>query len=146
MKLTLANFFVLLIAIILYSCNCKENNQSINENASFKKKVSIVVGANQTESYLSILKGKKVAVVANQTSVVFKSDSIYVHLVDTLLARNIVVSKVFAPEHGFRGKADAGEHVSDGVDKKTGLPINSLYGKNRKPSPEMMKDIDFVGL
>lgn len=144
MKLTLAKFFVLLIAIILYSCNCKENNQAINENTNSNKDVSIVVGANQTENYLSILKDKKVAVVANQTSVIFKRDSTYIHLVDSLLARNIAISKVFAPEHGFRGKADAGEHVSDGIDKKTGLPITSLYGKNRKPSSEMMQDIDFV--
>ncbi len=144
MKLIQSKITLLLVIFVMCSCNGKEDRSTINKNVTIKKEVSIVVGANQTENYLSILKDKKVAIVANQTSVIFKSDSTYVHLVDTLLARNILISKVFAPEHGFRGKADAGEHVSDGVDKQTGLPITSLYGKNRKPSPEMMQDIDIV--
>ncbi len=100
----------------------------------------INTGANQTEKYLSLLQGKKVAIVANQTSVIQNT-----HLVDSLIALGIDVKKVFAPEHGFRGTADAGEKVADGKDKKTGISILSLYGrKNRKPSPEKLANIDIV--
>ncbi len=119
----------------------------------------IIVGANQIESYFNILKDKKVGVVANQTSVVVDSLMTFFenpmlikegdkkeeyHLVDFLVALNIGVEKVFAPEHGFRGKADAGEVVKDGIDTKTGLPIISLYGKNKKPSKEQLKNIDIM--
>ena len=98
--------------------------------------------------YVNLLKGKNIAVVANQTSVIFKE--LYKkkqearHLVDSLLTLGIEVKKVFAPEHGFRGKADAGEVVKDGFDTKTGLQIISLYGKNKKPSATQLKGIDIV--
>ena len=98
--------------------------------------------------YVNLLKGKNIAVVANQTSVIFKE--LYKkkqearHLVDSLLTLGIEVKKVFAPEHGFRGKADAGEVVKDGFDTKTGLQIISLYGKNKKPSTTQLKGIDIV--
>ncbi|MFD1063360.1 exo-beta-N-acetylmuramidase NamZ domain-containing protein [Winogradskyella litorisediminis] len=126
----------------------------------------IIVGANRVEKYLPLLKGKHVGIVANQTSVIFEektememkphpslsgqygtfiiSTSIHEHLVDSLLNSNINITKVFSPEHGFRGKADAGAHVEDGVDKKTGLPIFSLHGKNKKPTTEQLKDLDIV--
>ncbi|MFD2727010.1 exo-beta-N-acetylmuramidase NamZ family protein [Hyunsoonleella rubra] len=150
----------------------------------------MVVGANRTELYSPILKGKRVGVVANQTSVVFHekpeslegqvpevlegqvpevlegtdsnvlssrasdntrasdnkrvSDNNYTHLVDSLLSLNIDIKKVFAPEHGFRGKADAGAHVEDGFDTKTNLPIISLHGKYRKPTQEALQDLDIV--
>jgi len=124
--------------------------------------LKISTAANQTEKYIPLLRGKNVAVIANQTSVIEKKNpsSIndetittlkskshkdkFTHLVDSLLALNINITKVFAPEHGFRGKADAGEHVSNDKDIKTGLPIISLYGKNRKPSIEQLQDIDVV--
>ncbi len=89
---------------------------------------------------LETLRGLKIAVVANHTSLVFGKT----HLVDTLLAAGISVTKVFAPEHGFRGTADAGEKVKDGVDTKTGLPILSLYGKNRKPTASQLAGLDLV--
>ncbi|MBT9187834.1 exo-beta-N-acetylmuramidase NamZ family protein [Zobellia russellii] len=111
----------------------------------------VIVAANRTDAYLPLLKGKKVAVVGNQTTIIFKttkadteSSAPYVHLVDSLLALNVDIKKVFAPEHGFRGSVDAGEKVKDGVDSKTGLPLISLYGKNRKPSAAQLKDIDVV--
>lgn len=107
----------------------------------------IVVGANRTETYLPYLKGKRIAVVANQTSVIFKENNHtkgHTHLVDSLLSLGVDLKKVFAPEHGFRGQADAGELLKDGVDPKTELPIISLYGKNKKPSAESLKDIDLV--
>ena len=81
----------------------------------------------------------KVAVVANQTSIVGNT-----HLVDTLLRSGVTVTKIFCPEHGFRGTAAAGAHVDNSIDPKTGLPIISLYGKNKKPSPEQMKGVDVV--
>ena len=99
----------------------------------------ITVGAERTSAYLPLLQGKRVALVVNPTSTIGN-----VHLLDSLLAIRVNVKKVFAPEHGFRGDADAGEHVANGIDTKTGIPIVSLYGKNRKPSAEQMKDIDIV--
>jgi uncharacterized protein YbbC (DUF1343 family) len=102
-----------------------------------------MVAANRTAKYVPLLKNKKIAVVANQTSVIFNKE-INTHLVDSLLALQIDIKKVFAPEHGFRGQADAGEKVTDGTDPKTGLPLISLYGKNRKPSQAQLEDIDLV--
>ena len=81
------------------------------------------------------------ALVGNQTSVVWNNNT---HLLDALLAKGVNVVKIFCPEHGFRGTAEAGAHVNNSVDPKTGLPIISLYGKNKKPTPEQMKDIDVV--
>ncbi|MDE3741636.1 DUF1343 domain-containing protein [Maribacter polysaccharolyticus] len=103
----------------------------------------IIVGANSTQEYIGLLKGKKIGVVANLTSVIFKENG-HTHLVDSLLSLDIDIKKVFAPEHGFRGQADAGEKVKDGLDAKTGLPLISLYGKNRKPSAELLEDLDLV--
>lgn len=100
---------------------------------------SILVGAEQINSYLPLLKEKRVGVVVNQTSMVHNT-----HLVDFLLANNINVKTVFAPEHGFRGNADAGETVSNGIDKSTGLPIISLYGKNKKPNRNQLSNIDIL--
>ncbi|CAH8292538.1 uncharacterized protein YbbC (DUF1343 family) [Mariniflexile fucanivorans] len=111
----------------------------------------IIVGANQTVAYLPLLKGKRIGIVANQTSVIFKKNlkpktqnPNYTHLVDSLIALNVNVKTVFAPEHGFRGTADAGEHIKDGIDTKTGVPIVSLYGDNKKPKPEQLKNIDVM--
>ncbi|MFK7773250.1 MAG: exo-beta-N-acetylmuramidase NamZ domain-containing protein [Saprospiraceae bacterium] len=101
--------------------------------------LSVQVGATQMGEYLSILKGKNVALLVNQTSTIGET-----HLVDTLLQKGISIKKIFAPEHGFRGEADAGEKVKDGKDAKTGIPLISLYGKNKKPSVEHLKGIDIV--
>ncbi|WP_298238935.1 DUF1343 domain-containing protein [uncultured Algibacter sp.] len=104
----------------------------------------IIVGANQTEIYLPLLKGKRIGIVANQTSVIFKTHNKFTHLVDSLISLNIDVKKVFAPEHGFRGIGDAGEHLNDEFDSNTGLPIISLHGKTKKPSTAHLKDIDIL--
>ena len=110
----------------------------------------IIEGANQVEEYLLKLRDKKVAIVGNQTSVIFKRQNkatdpfSFTHLVDSLLRLNVDVAKVFAPEHGFRGKQDAAEVVVDGKDAVTGLPVISLYGKNKKPTPAMLKGVDMV--
>jgi len=96
-------------------------------------------GASHTEMYFGLLKNKRVAVVANPTSVVGKT-----HLVDTLVASGIQVEKIFAPEHGFRGEAGNGDHVSNGFDKKTKLPIFSLYGSHTRPTAEMLSNVDVI--
>lgn len=101
----------------------------------------IRTGAEQTEKFLPLLEGKRIALVVNQTSVVGPN---HTHLLDTLLALKMNVRKVFAPEHGFRGNADAGETVKNGKDTKSGLPILSLYGKNKKPSPAQLSDVDIL--
>ena len=106
-------------------------------NTLFAQK--IVNGAEQMETLLPLLNNKRVALVVNQTSMTGNT-----HLLDTLLASNINIKKVFAPEHGFRGNADAGETVKNGKDISTGIPIQSLYGKNKKPTPQQMQDIDVV--
>jgi len=99
----------------------------------------IIPGSYQLDLYRGLIKGKSVAIVANQTSMVGKT-----HLVDTLVSLGINVKLIFAPEHGFRHLADAGESISNGLDPKTGIPILSLYGKQNKPTPENMKGIDVV--
>jgi len=97
------------------------------------------LGAERTKSYLPLINKTKVAVVGNQTSMISET-----HLVDSLISLGIDVVKVFSPEHGFRGKADAGAKIEDGIDVKTGLPMISLYGKNKKPSLEQLEEIDML--
>jgi uncharacterized protein YbbC (DUF1343 family) len=97
------------------------------------------VGADRTTEYLPLLKGKSVAVVANQSSLIKNT-----HLVDSLISIGVNVKKVFCPEHGFRGLVDAGENVANVKDPKTGLTIISLYGKNKKPSTADLKDVEIV--
>ncbi|XOV67029.1 MAG: exo-beta-N-acetylmuramidase NamZ domain-containing protein [Fluviicola sp.] len=97
------------------------------------------VGASKMDAYIDSLRGKNIAIVGNQTSLV---DG--VHLVDTLISRGISVIKVFAPEHGFRGEANAGEYVANGIDQQTGVPVVSLYGKNKKPSTAQLSGVDVV--
>ena len=99
------------------------------------------MGAEQMEKLLPLLEGKRIALVVNHTSVVGQTQT---HLLDTLLSLKVDIRKVFAPEHGFRGNADAGETVKNGRDTKSGKPILSLYGKNKKPTPAQLEDIDLV--
>lgn len=103
-------------------------------------KIDFRTGADQPELYLPLLKNKTIGVVTNQTGLM--SDR--THLVDFLVKNGIEIQSIFAPEHGFRGDADAGEKVKNGVDVKTGIPIVSLYGNNKKPKPEQLKGIDIV--
>ncbi len=144
-------FLFFLISIPFISCTQAQQNKGTQEG------ITPQPGANNTSAYLPLLKGKKIAIVANQTSRIevreraevapniMGSRLVNYHLVDYLYNYNtITVSKVFAPEHGFRGTADAGEVIKDGRDTKTGLPIISLYGKNKKPTPKQLKGIDVV--
>ena len=112
---------VLLCFIILISCGSDSKKLETRDDKN------IIVGANQIDTYLPLLDGKRVGIVANQTSVVFKNDKNYTHLVDSLVSLKVDIKKVFSPEHGFRGTADAGEVVKDSVDTKTNLPILSLH-------------------
>jgi uncharacterized protein YbbC (DUF1343 family) len=113
-----------------------ENQNSIRPNQS----ISFKTGADNSENYLPLLKDKKVGVVSNQTGILSNK----IHLVDFLVSNAIQVQKIFAPEHGFRGTADAGELIIDGKDTKTGLPVISLYGANKKPTLEQLEGIDIL--
>jgi uncharacterized protein YbbC (DUF1343 family) len=126
------------ILILLFSMNPGCNNQENLEQESVAS-TAIQPGAERLSLYLPMLKGKNVAVFANQTSMVGNT-----HLVDTLQKSGVNIKVIFGPEHGFRGTADAGEKVENVIDKATGIPVVSLYGKKRKPSKEDLKDIDVM--
>lgn len=123
------SFFLLSFLSFFLITGCKANPDE----------KELIIGAARTDVYLPNIKGKKVGLLINHTSMVGE-----VHLVDFLLKKGILIEKIFAPEHGFRGKADAGEKVDDNIDLKTGIPIVSLYGKNRKPTSEMLAGLDVV--
>lgn len=108
--------------------------------SGFAQSNKVIVGAESTNEYFPILKNKRVAIMSNHTGMVGKE-----HLVDILVKNKINMICILSPEHGFRGNADAGEHVSSSVDEKTGIPIRSLYdGKDQKPSPETMDSFDIL--
>ena len=149
----------LFILILTVSCGRSkgqansENPDNITKTDSIisteKIAPTLVLGANRTKVYLPFLQNKKVGIVGNQSSLILKEKietdkNSYTHVVDSLLSLDVNLKKVFAPEHGFRGTADAGEAIKDGKDVKTGLPIISLYGNNKKPKPEQLKDIDII--
>lgn len=112
---------------------------SVNQKPVSTDNGTLQTGAEQMNKYLGYLKGKRVAMMANQTTVVGN-----VHLVDTLRKRGINIVKVFGPEHGFRGNASAGAKVADEVDSATGIPLISLYGGKSKPSKEDLADVDVL--
>lgn len=126
-------FTFLFALLIILHCSC--NAQKPNTADTDQKR--IVTGAEQTDKYLPMLKGKRVAIMANPTSVIGKT-----HLVDSLKSLGVNIVKVFGPEHGFRGNASAGVHVEDEVDTKSGIKIISLYGKKNKPTKDDMADVD----
>ena len=124
-------------------------SQNVKVGATTKSGIEenrILTGAENTEAYLKLLQGKRVGIVTNQTGILGGNgnDKATSHLVDALLERKIDLVKIYAPEHGFRGTADAGELIKDGKDSKTGLSIISLYGDNKKPKPEQLKGIDIM--
>lgn len=133
-------FIFLLIIVFHSSCSqAQPNVQPVKVSVPLEVNPNIITGAERTAQYLPLLKDKRVAVVANQTTVIGKT-----HLVDSLLSLKVNVVKVFAPEHGFRGDAEAGATIKDGKDVKTGLPLISLYGKNKKPAADMLTDVDVL--
>lgn len=108
---------------------------------SFSAVSQVVTGADQLDRLLPMLKNKRVGLIVNQTSLLSGTS---VHLLDTLVSSGVRVAYVFAPEHGFRGDADAGEYISDGKDRNTGVPIVSIYGKNKRPTAEQMAELDVL--
>lgn len=132
----------LFLSIVACGNSIKKTSDSEKKKESFSEKPvqPIKTGAQNTDAYLPLLKDKKVGVVTNQTGILSEK----VHLVDFMLEKKIAVQKIYAPEHGFRGTADAGELIKDGKDTKTGLPIISLYGNNKKPKPEQLAGIDIM--
>ena len=122
----IASLLSVSVLLIISSCNGTEKNQ-------------ILTGADQPELYRSLLEDKAVGIVANQTSITGG-----IHLVDMLVKMGIDVQVIFAPEHGFRDLADAGESIEDGKDETTGITVTSLYGSHFKPTQEDLKDIDVV--
>jgi uncharacterized protein YbbC (DUF1343 family) len=108
-------------------------------DAAVRTESSVRTGAERMDKYLPLLEGKRVALCGNQTSVVGKT-----HLVDTLLASHVQLVTLFCPEHGFRGQAEAGAKIASGKDALTGLPVVSLYGKNKKPTAEQLQGIDVL--
>ncbi|HRH40381.1 MAG TPA: DUF1343 domain-containing protein [Pyrinomonadaceae bacterium] len=111
---------------------------SINKSSVIKDK-KIITGAEQTEKYLPYLKGKRVGILANPTTVIGET-----HLVDFLVSKGINITRIFGPEHGFRGNASAGVKVDDEKDPNTGIKIISLYGSKKKPSAEDMAEVDVM--
>lgn len=129
---------ILFLAFLAIS-NVKSTAQMGSSNPGTSGKKEIITGADQTEKYLSYLKGKRIGLVANQSSIIGRKSS-----VDSLLSLGIKIVKVFGPEHGFRGKASNGAVVNSEVDTKTGIPIISLYGRNEKPTKEQLEGIDLM--
>jgi uncharacterized protein YbbC (DUF1343 family) len=141
--------FLLIFSMIgLSSCDGAQSSNGGNETANDSSLTETpppppptIVGAERLiTEYLPEVQGKRIAIVANQTSLVFGGT----HLVDSLHALDVDIVRVFAPEHGFRGDHDAGAKVNSDVDEKTGIPLVSLYGRNKKPTAEQLKDVDLV--
>jgi uncharacterized protein YbbC (DUF1343 family) len=122
--------------LLLNSVAC---SQSLTSGQTIEFRAEVRPGSYQLEDYAPMLEGKRVGLVVNQTSTIGNT-----HLIDTLLGRAVNVVKIFAPEHGLRGTADAGAELSDSIDQKTGLPVISLYGNKKTPSHEDLDDLDVV--
>ena len=133
MSLIITIFFLLLAT----SCQSQTASPAAEVQPSEEKALPILSGATRIDEYVPLLEDKQVALLVNQTAVVGD-----VHLVDTLVSLGVKIKRIFAPEHGFRGAADAGEHVKDSVDARTGVRIISLYGNKKKPSKEDLAGID----
>ncbi len=132
MKLILFSFFVFALG-----CNAQSQKQASHEDMT----TSIEVGAARLDQYLPLLKNKRVAILTNQTAVIGKNNT---HLVDTLKSLGINIVKIFGPEHGFRGTANAGAKVQNSIDPKTGIPVISLYGSHNKPTAKELADVDVM--
>src|SRR5204863_3168144 len=129
----------LIIFVLLLNSLAIEAQSSNSPSVQSHADQNIITGAERVDVYLRFLKGKKIGIFANQTSVVGNT-----HLVDTLRKLGVNIKVIFGPEHGFRGTADAGEKVGNYTDEQTGIPVISLYGQKRKPSPEDIRDLDLL--
>ncbi|MFD0699270.1 exo-beta-N-acetylmuramidase NamZ family protein [Myroides pelagicus] len=145
-NLTLKNTFLFSVLVFFNLVNFKVQAQTL-EIKKITTSTDIMVGAQNTQAYLPLIKGKKVGILTNQTGIIksnLTSDQYDMSVVDYLLNIGANLTKIYAPEHGFRGTADAGELIKDGKDIKTGLPIISLYGNSKKPSKEQLKNVDVM--
>ena len=133
------NIITILLLASNINCSTSQTTAATETQKGNSVKSEIVVGAAQTELYIDQLNNKRIGLVVNQTSMIGD-----VHLVDYMYQKKLNIIRIFAPEHGFRGDADAGEHVTDGKDKTTNLPIKSLYGSSKKPSEADLSDLDVV--
>lgn len=131
-------FFVVFLSFLNFYCSANRQQPTLGQ-LPIDKAQRLAVGAERLDMYWPLIKDKKVAFVVNQTSRMGEA-----HLIDSLHALDLDIARIFAPEHGFRGTADAGEKIKDGKDAATGIPITSLYGKKRKPSPEDLSGVDWV--
>ena len=130
------------LLIILTNCTAQKNQPGTNQQQVTKnngEENRILPGAERISVYLPLIKGKRIGIFANQTSMVGNT-----HLVDTLKKLGVDIKVIFGPEHGFRGTADAGEKVGNYVDEKTGIPVVSLYGGKSRPDENDLKDIDIL--
>ena len=116
------------------------------KNKNYNTKSSVIVGANQISKYENLIKDKRIGVVANHTSVIFKKNFGHTHLVDSLIKLNFDIRKIFAPEHGFRGSEPNGANIDDEIDIKTGIKIISLHGSNRKYGEIEDKDLKNIDI
>lgn len=130
---------IILTSLLLGFICCQPAKTKVQVSQPPEPDNAIRTGAEQTEKYLHLLKGKRVAILGNQTSVIGNT-----HLVDSLQKLGVKIMKVFGPEHGFRGQASAGVVVKDEKDKRTGIPVISLYGPKRKPSKKDLEDVDLM--
>ncbi|TRX64308.1 exo-beta-N-acetylmuramidase NamZ domain-containing protein [Carboxylicivirga sp. M1479] len=129
MRLSIVSLIILSFSLVLIACQAQKQDA----NSAIK------LGCQKMDAYLPLLKNKRVGVLVNHTSYVGGT-----HLIDTLLLNGVNISKIFAPEHGFRGTADAGEYIDNKIDEQTSLPIISLYGKNKKPTQEQLNELDVI--
>ncbi len=149
-------FYILLFPVLLFSCtnnkiaiSKEENSTQIKDSINkidkeiIKTNNQLIIGADQTEKYFDLIKNKRIGMIVNHTSVLY-SEKDSLHLVDFLLKNEMNIQTIFAPEHGFRGTASAGETIKNGKDTKTGIDIISLYGKNKKPTKEQLQNIDIL--
>ncbi len=143
-QLGLKSNWILLLFVSMFSLSCTAQQAVVEQKRVPEEKSVIRPAADLGTMYLPLLKEKKVAVVGNQTSIVTSGNGETTHLVDFLLTKEINITKVFSPEHGFRGLADAGAKVNSSIDEKTKLPIVSLYGENKKPKKEQLKGVDII--
>lgn len=130
MKTSLASWLKVLLCCWLLSLGAHAHAQDIPH---------LVTGAEQIDRYLPLLQDKRVGLLVNQTSLVGEQ-----HLVDVLLANNINIAAIFAPEHGFRGNHDAGARVASGLDERTGIPVWSMYGERKQPTAEQLEQLDII--
>lgn len=162
-KNTVLFFVMILFAGINFACHAQDKSKDESQKP-MDYQARIYTGAEQSDKYLPLLKDRKVGILTNQTGIIYKrtggatettrgNETIKLHptvrieeqlLIDFLIEKNIDIQKIYAPEHGFRGTADAGELIKDGKDTKTGLPIISLYGNNKKPTKEQLAGIDLM--